>query len=101
MKRSRYLAFAMGFFVAVGALSVAQAADPARSGFLSDYSRLKENPRYTGSSDWIDRSAGLKKYDAMIIDPVTIRLSSGLVRQGARPDAKLLDEVLVYLRNAL
>ena len=101
MQRIGYLAFAFGVAMTLGALSIAQAADPARSGFLSDYSRLKENPRYPGSSDWIDQSAGLKKYNAMIIDPVTIRLSSSLVRQGARPDAKLLDEVLVYLRNAL
>jgi hypothetical protein len=61
---------------------------------------LKENPSYPGSSDWIDHSAPLDKYDAIIIDPVNIRLSRGLVENGARPDPKLLNEVLVYLRNA-
>lgn len=101
MNRTKSMFVAIGVALTLSCTSIVQASDAARSGFLGDYSKLKENPRYPGSSDWIDQSAGLKKYDAMIIDPVTIRLSSGLVRRGARPDPKLLDEVLVYLRNAL
>ena len=101
MKRFKPVFFALGFALAAGGCSVVPASDGARSGFLSDYSRLKANPRYPASSDWIDQRAPLEKYDAMFIDPVTVRLSSGLVQSGARPDPKLLNEVLVYLRNAL
>ena len=77
------------------------ADETARSGFLSDYSRLEANPDYPGSRDWIAAGVSTAGYDAMIIDPVTIRLGKGLIDDGARPDAELLSEVLSYLHNAL
>ena len=101
MKRFKPLFLALGAALALSGSIAVHATDAARSGFLDDYSKLKPNPKHPGSSDWIDQSAPLKKYNAMIIDPVTIRLGNGLIKDGARPDPKLLDEVLVYLRNAL
>ena len=83
-----------------GSLAVI-ASDAARSEFLSNYDNLKPNPKYPGSSQWISPDAQLGKYNAMIVDPVRIRLSKGLIDDGARPDAELLDEVLTYLHGAL
>lgn len=77
------------------------AAEAARSGFLTDYSKLEPNAKYPGSSDWIDPAADLGKYKAIVIDSVTIRLSSGLIKGGARPDPEFLNEVLDYLHQAL
>ena len=77
------------------------ADETVRSGFLSDYSRLEPNPKYPGSSDWIGAEASPGRYNAMIIDPVTVRLGKGLIDDGARPDADLLSEVLAYFHDAL
>ncbi len=101
MKCFKPLFLASGAALLLSGSIAVHATDAARSGFLDDYSKLKPNPKHPGSSDWIDQSAPLKKYNAMIIDPVTVRLGNGLIKDGARPDPKLLDEVLVYLRNAL
>ena len=101
MKRFRPLFLALGAALALSGSIAVHATDAARSGFLDDYSKLKPNPKHPGSSDWIDQSAPLKKYNAMIIDPVTVRLGNGLIKDGARPDPKLLNEVLAYLRDAL
>ena len=68
---------------------------------MSDYSRLEANPDYPGSRDWIAAGVSTAGYDAMIIDPVTIRLGKGLIDDGAQPDAELLSEVLSYLHEAL
>ena len=83
-----------------GAIAV-HASDAAQSGFLSDYDNLKPNPKYPGSSDWINKDEKLNKYNAIIVDPAKIRLSKGLIANGARPDPELLNEVLDYLHSAL
>ncbi len=101
MKHFKPVFLVLGTALALSGSIAVHAEDVARSGFLGDYSKLKPNPKHPGSNDWIDHAASLSKYNAMIIDPVTIRLSNGLIQDGARPDPKLLDEVLVYLRNAL
>ncbi len=84
----------------IGSIAV-HASDAAQSGFLSDYDNLKPNPKYPGSSDWINPDAQLNKYNAIIVDPAKIRLSKGLIANGARPDPELLNEVLNYLHSAL
>lgn len=86
--------------ILLGSIAVV-ASDSAQSGFLSNYDDLKPNPKYPGSSDWINPDAQLNRYNAIIVDPVKIRLSKGLIDDGARPDPELLDEVLTYLSNAL
>jgi len=101
MKQIKPIFFALGVVLALSSSACSPTPDAVRSGFLCDYSKLKRYPSYPGSSDWIDQTAPLKKYNAMIIDPVTIRLSSGLVDNGAQPDPELLNKVLVYLHNAL
>ena len=101
MKRIKPIFFALGIVLALISSACSPTSDAVRSGFLSDYSNLKANPSYPGSSDWIDQSVTLKKYNAIIINPVTIRLGTSLVENGAHPDPELLNKVLVYLQNAL
>ncbi len=101
MKRIKPIFFILGVVLALSSSACSPTSDAVHSGFLSDYSKLKTDSGHPGSSDWIDQSAPLRKYNAMIIDPVTIRLSSELVDNGAQPDPELLNKVLVYLHNAL
>ena len=71
------------------------------SGFLPDYTRLKDDPDHPGSKDWINPDAKLGQYTAIIIDPVTVHLSPGLIKDGVRPDVELLNEVTDYFHGAL
>ena len=79
---------------------VLAADDPADSGFLPDYSKLKDDPDYPGSKKWV-AAVKFGKYTAIIIDPVVTHLSPGLIKDGAKPDAALLNQVTDYLRQAL
>jgi hypothetical protein len=80
-----------------------QTSDAARSGFIDDYSKLKPNSEYPGSSDWINNAAiaSFSNYNAIIIDPIIVHLSAELVKSGARPDPELMNKVLEYLHSAL
>jgi len=51
------------------------------------------DPDYPGSKDWVNPEARLGQYDAIIIDYVTVHLSPGLIKDGVRPDAELLNQV--------
>ena len=77
------------------------ADDDINSGFLPDYTRLKADPDYPGSKDWINPEVKLGHYDAIIIDPVTVHLSPELIKDGARPDAEMLNQVTEYFHGAL
>ena len=101
MKYIYPLLFTLGVALILSSSACAPTANTAYSGFLNDYDRLQPNSRFPGSSDWIDQSASLKKYNAIIIDPVTIRLSSDLVKDGAEPDPRLLNDLLEYMHKAL
>ena len=101
MKTAKFLYIVfLSILILFGSLAVI-ASDATQSGFLSNYDNLKPNPKYPGSSDWINKDAQLDKYNAIIVDPAKIRLSKGLIANGARPDPKLLNEVLDYLHSAL
>ena len=77
------------------------AAADVESGFLPDYTRLKDDADHPGSKDWINPEVKLGHFDAIIIDPVTVHLSPGLIKGGVRPDAALLNEVTDYFHDAL
>ena len=101
MNMLKSLLVASATVLALSSSIPACADDSARSGFLSDYGKLEPNPDYPGSRDWTADGVSTAAYDAMIIDPVTIRLGKGLIDDGAQPDAELLSEVLSYLHDAL
>ena len=77
------------------------AAADAESGFLPDYTRLKADADYPDSKDWLNPEASLGQYTAIIIDPVTVHLSPGLIKDGVRPDAAILNQVTEYFHGAL
>jgi len=101
MKSVKSVIFVFLSVLALSGTVAAHAADAAQSGFLSNYDDLKPNPKYPGSSDWVNKDAQLNRYNAIIVDPAKIRLSKGLIADGARPDPELLNEVLDYLHSAL
>jgi hypothetical protein len=101
MKFIKPVIFMIFSVLALSSAIVVHASDASQSGFLSDYDNLKPNPKYPGSSDWINPDAQLNKYNAIIVDPAMIRLSKGLIANGTRPDPELLNEVLDYLHSAL
>lgn len=49
---------------------------PAGTGFISDYSKLQENPDFEGSLIYFNPDKSLKNYSRFIINPVQVRLSS-------------------------
>ena len=85
----------------LGGPAMLYAATDADSGFLPDYTRLKTDPDYPSSKDWMNPEAKLGHYNAIIIDPVTVHLSPGLIKDGVRPDAELLNRVTDYFHAAL
>ena len=85
----------------LGGPAMLYAATDADSGFLPDYTRLKTDPDYPSSKDWVNPDARLGRYTAIIIDPVTVHLSPGLIKDGVRPDAELLNQVTDYFHVAL
>jgi len=55
------------------------ASDPARmtrSGFLSDYQRLKANPSMGGIECWYNKSVNASKYNKVLISKIFVSLSS-------------------------
>jgi hypothetical protein len=101
MTRDRFIAMTMAGALALGAAHGALGAGTAQSGFLADYSRLEPDPDYPGSKLWVNPQAQIGSYEAIMIDPVVVHLSPGLIENGARPNAELLNEVLAYLHDSL
>jgi len=100
MSAFRYGGLILATAMAVGGCVAAQ-AEVARSGFLDDYERLQPNPDFPGSSDWVNTNAAAGPTTGLIIDPVSIRLGPGLIKDGVQPDPELLDAALKYLHQAL
>jgi hypothetical protein len=71
------------------------------AGFLPDYSRLTADPDRPDTKIWISEEAQFSRYKSFMIDPVVSKLSPELIKKGARPDAKLLNEVTRYMHEAL
>jgi hypothetical protein len=64
------------------------------NGFLSDYSKLQQNPRYQGSKIYTNPEIPLKNYSRFIVNPVQVRLSSIGAHRGA--DASKQQEISQY-----
>jgi len=84
-----------------GAAPALAAEDAAGSGFLPDYGKLAKDPDYPESKMWVSPEAKSGNYASIIVDPVAIHLSAALIKDGARPDPNLLNEVVGYLQDAL
>ena len=71
-------------------------AKPAQTGFLSDYSMLQ--PEGQSTLRFIDRSA-LARYNAFIIDPVTVYFHGDAKGTDVPYDKR--DELTIYMRGAI
>ena len=59
------------------------------SGFISDYSKIRPVEGREGVQRHIDRSANLKSYNKLYIDPVQIFVSADNTYKGVQPDAMM------------
>lgn len=101
MKSLKTMLVTLAVPIFLGGPAMLYAAADVDSGFLPDYTRLKTDPDHPGSKDWVNPEARLGHYNAIIIDPVTVHLSPGLIKDGVRPDAELLNQVTDYFHDAL
>ena len=101
MKKLKTILITLMVSIFFGGPAMLYAAADVNSGFLPDYSRLKSNPDYPESKDWVNPKANLNQYKAIIIDPVTVHLSDALIKDGARPDPDVLNQVTEYFHGAL
>ena len=101
MKQLKTILITLMVSILLGGSAILYAADVVNSGFLPDYNRLKSNPDYPESKDWVNPKAQLNQYKAIIIDPVTVHLSEALIKDGARPDPDELNQVTEYFHGAL
>lgn len=83
------------------ALAASLPVQAENAGFLPDYSRLAADPDRADTKKWINEEAQFSRYKRFMIDPVASHLSPVLIEKGARPDAKLLNEVTGYMHEAL
>lgn len=66
------------------------------SGFLGNYSDLKEDEKYVGTVSWIAPDADFKKYDSFIVTPVQI--NHGLEEKDKTPERlALFKKISEYL----
>ena len=101
MKHLKTMLVTLAVPMFLGGPAMLYAAADVDSGFLPDYTQLKTDPDHPGSKDWVNPEARLGQYNAIIIDPVTVHLSPGLIKDGVRPDAELLNQVTDYFHGAL
>lgn len=83
------LILAASFYLAgcAGTADSTKADQPViRSGFLSDYSKLRPVEGREGTQRYINRSANLRQYSKLYIDPVQIFVNTDM-HQGVQPDA--------------
>ena len=101
MKYLKTLLITLAAPLFLGGPAMLYAAADVDSEFLPDYTQLKVDPDHPGSKNWVNPEVRLGQYNAIIIDPVTVHLSPGLIKSGVRPDAELLNQVTDYFHGAL
>lgn len=80
----RYLSLLIAILV-LGMASGCAATKTQNSGFLSDYSQLKPDPKFDDMLRWQDSSANLASYDKFIIDPVLLHFAPNAKGIGIDP----------------
>jgi len=78
-------------FIACGGLT------PPQSGFLSDYSKLKPNPRYKNSYLYLNPDRNLASYSRFFVEHVNMYLSPEARERGVDPSQ--LNDLAEYFRN--
>ena len=83
----------LGGFMACGGMK------PPQSGFLSDYSKLKPNPRYKNSYLYLNPDRDMAFYSKFFVEHVNMYLSPEARKRGV--DATQLNELAEYFRNEI
>lgn len=94
----------MGFLVAItGCSSTMQKRSVSTSGFLNDYSQLKEGTDDQALLVYLDKSVNLASYTQMIIDPVSIVVTedSDMAKVSAADRQKMADYFYAILNKDL
>lgn len=75
---------------------------PKHSGFLDDYSKLESDPMDEKSAlYWRDPEISFGSYSKVIIDPVSVYISSDDMQEKAKNiDAEVVNKITTYFRNA-
>ena len=95
--RSQY--WKSAFLALVLCLAGCAGSPSSNSGFLSDYSKLKPNPRMPGSSIYFSEGKSLSQYSKFYIGQVVVFLSSeGMER---KVDPSKLNQLSDYFRTEL
>lgn len=69
-----------------GSMQGGSSADFPKSGFLADYSRLQAVEGLEGTYRYVDRSANLRPYSKVLIEPVQVILAPGADASHVSPD---------------
>lgn len=82
---------------ALGALAACSTEPAARSGFLSDYSKLRPDPEIEGQMSYRNPSKKLTAYKKFLIDPVVVKLAPNA--KGKTVDPGDLKALADFFRN--
>src|SRR5690242_5563477 len=79
------------------------ATQPARSGFLKDYSKLKPAPDREGVLLYVNTSVKHRDFNKVMFRPVEVYVSPSTQYKGLEPDAlkRMTDEFLASFKRAL
>jgi hypothetical protein len=79
------------------------AAQPVRSGFLKDYSKLKAAPDREGVLLYVNTSVKHRDFNKVMFRPVEVYVSPSTQYKGLEPDAlkRMTDEFLASFKRAL
>ena len=83
--------------LALGALAACAATPTAKSGFLSDYSKLRPDPKIEGQLSYRNPSKKVTAYKKFLIDPVVVQLAPNA--KGKTLDPGDLKKLTDFFRN--
>ncbi len=83
--------------LALGALAACGVTPAAKSGFLSDYSQLRPDPKIEGQLSYRNPSKKVTAYKKFLIDPVVVRVAPNAT--GKTLDPGKLKQLTDYYRN--
>ncbi len=72
---------------------------PQKTGFLSDYSKLRKNPNFDGSYIYLNPKTPLKNYTKFIVKPVQVRLTKKAKERDV--DSAKLKELAEYTHKTI
>lgn len=99
MKLGKWRSMAAVFLMS-GLMAACQTTEQVKySGFLTNYSQLKPDPKFDGAHRWQDPSVNLAGYNKFIVDPVLIHFAPKA--QGVGLDPAELAELTALARTLL